>query len=1388
MKNLSTRALVMLCCSVFLTFFNVQQAKASHAMGADLSYYCVDPINHKYVITFHFYRDCQGIDAPTSVDIFAQSLTCGLQQTYTLPELPCPPVTNGGQPCEVSPLCFSSISQSTCNGGSLPGVEAFTYQDTITLPQACTDWTFSYDICCRNAAITNLLNASGEDLYVQATLDNVTDPNESSPVFTTLPVPFICVNQPFSYNHGAVAFNGDSLVYTLVNPLGASATPISYNSGFSPTHPMTVSGNFNFNSTNGQMNFTPSQVQVAVVTVLVQSYHNGVLVGSTMRDIQVVVVNLPGCANPTPYFTGAIDSTVVGGVYIDSSLIQVCPGNLLTFNTSAFAAASNSDSLYVLSNISQAIPNATYTTGYITKDSIFGSFSWTPTGLDTGLHSFIVTVKNNHCPLASNQAYAITIAVLPGTYAGPDLYYCPSGGPVQLQAYGGSQFTWTPTAGLNNPNIGNPLASPAQTTDYIVTSNLSSQCKNKDTVRVFRVPDFILSQSQSKDTICRFDFSNLHIVTDAAYAPYTYVWTPAGSLDNAHISDPVAQPDTTTNYIVTVTSDSGCVRRDTLRVVISGQGPSVTLTSDKSRGCVGDTIHISALVSPLPCGLNVVPCQGNFDLKAIGAGTINDFNGATPYNGSTQGARMQSLYRASELQAAGMQPGTITDLIYDVAFKQSAYGYNAFTIKMGCTDKTELVDFVPNLSQVMSVSSYEPVQGSNDHLLDVPYDWDGTSNLIIETCFTDTLTRFNNFDDIVNASTTSYNSVVYANGYGVLGCSLATQSFSTSRPNLQIVYCVAPINNLTYAWNPTTNLVYSPDTLHPFTILSGDQTYFLTVSDNNCNGGGRITVGLDTSYGVSAGPDQSMCLGNSVQLSATITGTPPTVEINSCGANATVCTGTPNTDYYVPSTTVNGYNSMFDGGIGYQLGNERMQILYLASNLTAAGFKPGVISSIGFDVYQKNSNLPFQNFNIKLGCTNKTELDTGWLPTTTLFSTSSYVTVSGWNDFTLSNTFDWDGNSNIVVEICWNDIGGYSDGKDVINTWTGNYNGLQVNNDSPLYFGSATPGTAGCTMPTNFFNGVWNEIPVMRMNICPPAPLPITYVWSPNTGLSSTTVANPTANPTTPTTYVVTSYFGGRCPKSDTVFVRPASVVPGISNDTIICQGMSTALLATGADTYTWTANGTLSCANCPNPVATPDSTTTYYVLVTDSLSGCNGTDSVTVFVQNIVVTPAFTDTTVDQGKTVTLSASTTGGNGTYNYLWTPSVYLNEDSTASVISTPVSDTIYTVIVTSGPCVDSAKVNVHVHILPDAVSVPDAFTPNGDGRNDEFFPKMMNPDATVKAFRVYNRWGQMVHDGNSPWDGKFKGAEQPVGTYIYYVVVSAPYKDDKKFDGSVMLLR
>lgn len=200
-----------------------------------------------------------------------------------------------------------------------------------------------------------------------------------------------------------------------------------------------------------------------------------------------------------------------------------------------------------------------------------------------------------------------------------------------------------------------------------------------------------------------------------------------------------------------------------------------------------------------------------------------------------------------------------------------------------------------------------------------------------------------------------------------------------------------------------------------------------------------------------------------------------------------------------------------------------------------------------------------------------------------------------------------------------------------------------------------------------------------------------TYAWSPATGLSSTTVANPSVtNITSPTTYTVTIHTGS-CTASASVTVNINSTpVADAGNSVTIATGSTTPLTATGGTGYLWSTGETTASIN-----VSPNTTTTYSVTVTNA-SGCTAADQVTVFVSggNLTVGVSATDESFCAGGSTLVTATASGGSGTYTYLWSTG-----DNTAGITVNPSSDITYTVTVSDGSATASGDINITVFPTP-----------------------------------------------------------------------------------------
>ncbi len=293
-----------------------------------------------------------------------------------------------------------------------------------------------------------------------------------------------------------------------------------------------------------------------------------------------------------------------------------------------------------------------------------------------------------------------------------------------------------------------------------------------------------------------------------------------------------------------------------------------------------------------------------------------------------------------------------------------------------------------------------------------------------------------------------------------------------------------------------------------------------------------------------------------------------------------------------------------------------------------------------------------------------------------------------------------------------------------------------------------------------------------------------------NNTLSSTTVKNPIATPLTNTTYRVIGNIG-KCTAQNDIAVK---VVPypaaNAGPDQIICVGGSAQLNATGGSIYTWTPAAFLNNRNIPNPIAVnPTASIRYIVTVTDIL-GCPKPvkDTVVVTVDRITADAGPSDTSVVLGQPLLLHAT-----GSTNYLWSPPTWLNNIAIATPVSLPQNDITYRVRVSNSVgCFDEDTIRVHVYFIEPGFNVPNAFTPNGDGKNDRFRPIAIGMKS-IDIFRVYNRWGQLLYSSTDigkggGWDGTFAGKAQDPATYVWYAE-GTDYKNIKvKKKGSVILIR
>lgn len=539
---------------------------ASHIAGADLSYECQG--SGVYLINLDLTRDCGGIAAPASANVLISTSGCGNLQA------------NLAQVSNSFPSDFCWSQQTTCNNGNNPGFERIRYQGIVTLPSNCGIADLSYNLCCRNPVATNVTNPSANDLYVEAQINTTVCNN--GPDFPHPSSLVVCDGQAVTIYAGGLDPDGDSLVYSLATPLGSSGNPLMYAPGFSAGMPLSTTGGVAIDPLTGEISFTPNGIQAGVIAVNVKEYRNGQLVGQSNRDFTIMVVSCaPGNTAP---FQSAGPSNITGGSLVAANHLSVCTGTALSFDIS-FDDNDLNDSLGYTTPA--GLPSG-MTSSYTGWQPIDVTLSWTPT--TPGTYYIPIKVTDIGCPLRLDATAVIRIDVLDGTTAGPDQTICSVGGSVQLQAIGGSSFTWSPTTGLSNPNIANPIASPSATTSYVVTSNLAAGCTNTDTVTVFVNPSNVSVTAMNDTTFCSSD--SIITLTSTSNAPVVY-WSSLGGQPIGTTPNWVTfNPGQATSYVVTALDTNGCEATDTVNIGVSNIFVNVTTTNESCSQSDGTALAI----------------------------------------------------------------------------------------------------------------------------------------------------------------------------------------------------------------------------------------------------------------------------------------------------------------------------------------------------------------------------------------------------------------------------------------------------------------------------------------------------------------------------------------------------------------------------------------------------------------------------------------------------------------------------------------------------------------------------------------------------------------------------------------------------------------------------
>jgi gliding motility-associated-like protein len=288
------------------------------------------------------------------------------------------------------------------------------------------------------------------------------------------------------------------------------------------------------------------------------------------------------------------------------------------------------------------------------------------------------------------------------------------------------------------------------------------------------------------------------------------------------------------------------------------------------------------------------------------------------------------------------------------------------------------------------------------------------------------------------------------------------------------------------------------------------------------------------------------------------------------------------------------------------------------------------------------------------------------------------------------------------------------------------------------------------------------------------------YSWYPSANMVGANTPNPTVTLNVNTAFYViaSTTFGCKDTDNVAVIVLPEPVFNVSPSHGTICSKDSVSLMASGGDDYAWYPTVNITSTSTASTIVFPESTTTYYVLITEDQ--CNRKDSLPVV---ITIAPQ-PDVTISKSNDLDCDhiSAMLSAEGGFKYTWSPSAGLDNTASGNVIATPSVSTTYTVIGEElYGCKDTATINLDVKFEGGGkIFLSDAFTPNNDGRNDCWRARLISPVSSFEM-SIFNRWGERVFHSADPtqcWDGSYKGVLQPVGTFYYF------YKADTKACGQL----
>lgn len=1269
---------------------------ASHGMGGEITWTCL--ANGQFKFRMKFYRDCNGIPAPNSVNL-----------TTTVPGVPSIPMpkimVNDISPTGTPAPGVGSCPTCANPGGAVGVVEEHIYESapvTLNGVPPAVGWQFYWGECCRSSVLSNITNPGSTGFRNRAIMfpyngQNTNPCFDSSPYFAEKPSTIICTGYPFKYNPNAIDPEMDSLVSAWGQPLDDAGLNVNFSAGYninsqlpSPTqNPSNVAAVIN--SVTGEMTYTSYTGGYFVTVVKVTAYKCSVKVAEIYREINVVLNN--GCPPikkfglPAPNLPPDVPPPFpdpITGFANQSYNITVYAGDTVNFMFSAldfdqflnnayqmvtieasgsqlgtnFSSTSTGCLIPPCATIVPAAPtvqNPLLVGTYQTGGSV--TFNWVTTcshveGLDTNCrkiintYTFVIKATDNYCPANASNIGTVSITVLPAPKLDPPEVRCAS-----VDDNGGVTLNWLPPTPLDTQNTFH---------SYQIYASANGP-------------------------------GGPWVVVDSVMTPfdsplsYTYYQSP-GSLQSMFGTD--AQQQSISYYVAT---RSGC------------RGDSI---SDPSN--VLNTMHLQCSVNAgnlaeitwNPLSTPPLPTHHPYYMihradTSTGVWALIDSTQSTTYVDSSSAGycSVGFRYKVSLGDSSGC-----------VSWSSNCIVYIAST--------TVQVQFIPPNDTTICQGSSVTLQCVNAGV--TSYSWNTgaiTPSINVNTTGTYTLSIV-----VGNCSSTdSIRVTVAPNPTPVItGVDTICQGQTTSL-NAGIGYSV-------YNWGPPGNTQ---------SITTGTAgTYTVTVTDiNGCTGTDNILLVVNPLPTPSIAGNLEICTG---QTTTTLTANAGYSNYNWGGGNTGQSLGVSVGGNYTVTVTD---NNSCTGSTTVNVVANPLPTPTISGDLDFCQGDNTTLDAGSYNQYSWNAGGTNQTINVNTantftvtvtdanGCTGSASATTvvyqNPTPVITGNDTICNGTTTSLNAGAGYSNYQWGGN-------------GSGTGQSITTGIPGNYavTVTDVNNCT----GTTNMTVTVLQLPTASIAGTATicDGDTTNLNLTFSGPGPYTYSYSDGSGTfgpftTSSTSANIPVYPNTGTTYTVTSVINPNCTGtvsgSATITVNPLPSAI-ISGTNAICLNDSTVLqinfpTGNGPFTYSYTAGsqtvGPITTSNNPELITVhPGASTTYGLTPTvTTANGCQGnTNAATAIVTvNALPTAALTgDTTLCDGESSSLVLTFTGqAPYTYTY-WNGTANVGPVTTSNnpatiAVTPPVGVTNYSPvsIVDDNTCIGSVSgaAAITVNALPTA---------------------------------------------------------------------------------------